>query len=85
MLRLCFHNQVLVHDGKSAGRGHYWVYVRQPGSEQWWRFNDRVVTAVSEDEVGLSRLSPVCLLFLDLWNWPAKISHKPIFNFLTDV
>jgi hypothetical protein len=51
---------VLIHDGPSAGKGHYWCYVRSPcGSvarvadvdPQWLKFNDRVVTRVPESEV----------------------------------
>eukprot|EP00455_Lapot_gusevi_P044005 TRINITY_DN5439_c0_g2_i8.p1 TRINITY_DN5439_c0_g2~~TRINITY_DN5439_c0_g2_i8.p1 ORF type:complete len:652 (-),score=263.98 TRINITY_DN5439_c0_g2_i8:171-2096(-) len=42
---------VLVHDGKSAGQGHYWAYVRQPEHDQWLQYNDINVSIVDEKEV----------------------------------
>ena len=51
---------VLVHDGKEAGTGHYWSYIRRTRLEQeekssgggetgrFWKYNDAVVSAVDD-------------------------------------
>jgi hypothetical protein len=44
---------VLVHDGKQAGQGHYWTYVRDLTTGRWLKYNDAKVSHV-EQEVGSS-------------------------------
>ena len=52
---------VLVHDGKEAGTGHYWSYIRRTRAEEeesksggggaagrFWKYNDAVVSAVDD-------------------------------------
>ena len=51
---------VLVHDGKEAGTGHYWSYIRRTRQEEeesksgggeagrFWKYNDAVVSAVDD-------------------------------------
>ena len=51
---------VLVHDGKEAGTGHYWSYIRRTRLEEeesktedgkagrFWKYNDAVVSAVDD-------------------------------------
>ncbi|KAJ3447100.1 ubiquitin carboxyl-terminal hydrolase [Anaeramoeba flamelloides] len=40
---------VLIHRG-IAGSGHYFSFIYDPKNEQWWKFNDREVLRVSEEE-----------------------------------
>ena len=56
---------VLVHDGKEAGTGHYWSYIRRarrrPAQQQaeeqqrdsghFWKYNDAIVSAVDDATV----------------------------------
>ncbi|XP_042905578.1 ubiquitin carboxyl-terminal hydrolase 10 [Parasteatoda tepidariorum] len=42
---------VMYHDGEEAIKGHYISDVYNPGSQTWFRFDDRQVTAVTEAQV----------------------------------
>ncbi|KAI8066868.1 hypothetical protein BC940DRAFT_301744 [Gongronella butleri] len=41
---------VFIHQGQ-ANYGHYWVYLLDHHADQWWKFNDSVVTKVQESEI----------------------------------
>lgn len=41
---------VLVHEGKEAGKGHYYTFCR-PSMKEWYRFNDEKVERVDFEEV----------------------------------
>ncbi|ORX54410.1 cysteine proteinase [Hesseltinella vesiculosa] len=41
---------VFIHQGQ-ANYGHYWVYLLDHVKQQWWKFNDSVVTKVQETEI----------------------------------
>ena len=41
---------VLMHSG-SVGGGHYYAYIKDLDSKQWWNFNDSCVTTMKEEEV----------------------------------
>ena len=41
---------VLIHSGE-AGSGHYWAYVHDTPTGNWYRFNDTTVTLVDQSEV----------------------------------
>jgi len=41
---------VFVHSGE-AGSGHYWVYILDQPTQQWYKFNDTVVTKVDQREL----------------------------------
>ena len=40
---------VLVHEGKKAESGHYYVYLKVDG--QWYKFNDQEVSIASKEQV----------------------------------
>ncbi|KAK2955832.1 putative Ubiquitin carboxyl-terminal hydrolase [Blattamonas nauphoetae] len=42
---------VVVHQGESVSSGHYMAYVKNLASSEWQEFNDRYVTARSENSV----------------------------------
>lgn len=60
---------ILIHAGDS-GRGHYYSFSRNPTSNTWNKFNDRVVTPESYDTVmqeavgGSGNTSAYCLVYL---------------------
>ncbi|KAI7873880.1 cysteine proteinase, partial [Lichtheimia hyalospora FSU 10163] len=41
---------VFIHQGQ-ANYGHYWVYIYNHQKEQWWKYNDSLVTKVDENEI----------------------------------
>eukprot|EP01083_Nonionella_stella_P017499 48956_1 len=43
----------LVHDGSTAGQGHYWAFVRRHHDGAWIKYDDTRVDEVSEEEVWL--------------------------------
>jgi len=45
--RPAFHrlHSLLVHEGQ-AGGGHYWAFVRDEPTNQWYRLSDTIVTKV---------------------------------------
>ena len=44
---------MLMHDGADAVSGHYWACIRKPGTNEWWKYNDREVSSLSADEVSV--------------------------------
>lgn len=51
---------VLIHEGAGSGGGHYWTYIRnrcaEENSKRWIKFNDRIVSYVSEEEMWTASL-----------------------------
>ena len=41
---------VFIHEG-DAGYGHYWLYLWNQEEKQWFKYNDSIVTRVSESVV----------------------------------
>jgi ubiquitin carboxyl-terminal hydrolase 47 len=41
---------VMVHSGSATG-GHYYAYIKDIGTQRWFKFNDSFVSAATEDEV----------------------------------
>ncbi|OBZ88825.1 Ubiquitin carboxyl-terminal hydrolase 2 [Choanephora cucurbitarum] len=41
---------VFIHQGQ-ANYGHYWVYILDHAKDQWWKYNDSLVTEVDENEI----------------------------------
>lgn len=81
----CLH-AVLVHDGEPSS-GHYWTFIRNrnstDASEQWFKFNDRLVTKVSDSEMldvslgGIGLASAYCLIYT-LRGWEGDDSFKSL-------
>ena len=44
-------NAVLTHKGRSANSGHYVGWAKEQKSNQWYMYDDDVVTKVSEDDI----------------------------------
>lgn len=42
---------VLTHMGRNADSGHYISWVRQDTSENWWKFDDDKVTAITSEDI----------------------------------
>jgi ubiquitin C-terminal hydrolase len=42
---------VMIHDGKTAGQGHYWAYVKRVEDGQWMALNDANTSFVDEKKV----------------------------------
>ncbi|KAI8350593.1 hypothetical protein EDC96DRAFT_567370 [Choanephora cucurbitarum] len=41
---------VFIHQGQ-ANYGHYWIYILDHAEDQWWKYNDSLVTKVDESEI----------------------------------
>ena len=61
---------VVVHEGQASG-GHYWVYIHNPASDAWMKFNDVQVCESKWEEVlqdsigGQNNASAYCLMYID--------------------
>lgn len=59
---------VFVHQGQ-ANYGHYWIYILDHVEDQWWKYNDSLVTKVNEQEVFHdttgSTANPYFLVYVD--------------------
>lgn len=61
---------ILVHEGQ-AGSGHYFVFIRNPATNKWLKYNDIRVTEVDEQEVfkvstgGHGLNSAYCLVYTE--------------------
>ncbi|GAN04328.1 hypothetical protein MAM1_0060c03788 [Mucor ambiguus] len=59
---------VFVHQGQ-ANYGHYWVYIYDHNGDQWWKYNDSLVTKVNESEIlhdtTGSTANPYFLVYVD--------------------
>lgn len=59
---------VFVHQGQ-ANYGHYWIYILDHTQDQWWKYNDSLVTKVQEEEVFHdttgSTANPYFLVYVD--------------------
>eukprot|EP01129_Flabellula_baltica_P010082 TRINITY_DN4219_c0_g1_i1.p1 TRINITY_DN4219_c0_g1~~TRINITY_DN4219_c0_g1_i1.p1 ORF type:complete len:1045 (-),score=277.12 TRINITY_DN4219_c0_g1_i1:22-3108(-) len=40
-----------LHSGSTPGSGHYWAYIRDPETDEWYKYNDQDVSPVSETKV----------------------------------
>ena len=40
---------VIVHEGYSTQRGHYYSYIKNTGTNMWFEYNDDVVKPVGKD------------------------------------
>lgn len=41
---------VFMHQGQ-ANYGHYWIYILDHDEQQWWKYNDSIVSKVNESEI----------------------------------
>lgn len=59
---------VFIHQGQ-ANYGHYWVYIYDHKGDQWWKYNDSLVTKVNESEIlhdtTGSTANPYFLVYVD--------------------
>lgn len=59
---------VFIHQGQ-ANYGHYWVYIYDHEGDQWWKYNDSLVTKVNESEIlhdtTGSTANPYFLVYVD--------------------
>ncbi|CAO3672854.1 unnamed protein product [Rhizopus stolonifer] len=59
---------VFIHQGQ-ANYGHYWVYILDHKEDQWWKYNDSLVTKVKESEIlhdtTGSTANPYFLVYVD--------------------
>ncbi|CEP08855.1 hypothetical protein [Parasitella parasitica] len=59
---------VFMHQGQ-ANYGHYWVYIYDHNGDQWWKYNDSLVTKVHESEIFHdttgSTANPYFLVYVD--------------------
>ncbi|CAO3656591.1 unnamed protein product [Mucor hiemalis] len=59
---------VFIHQGQ-ANYGHYWIYILDHVEDQWWKYNDSLVTKVDEQEVFHdttgSTANPYFLVYVD--------------------
>jgi len=42
---------VLSHKGRSADGGHYVAWIKEKKTKKWMKFDDDIVSVVSEDEI----------------------------------
>lgn len=72
----------VVHEGQ-ASAGHYWVYIHDPVSGGWMKFNDIQVVEASWQEVlqdsvgGHNNTSAYCLLYIDQGRYPTLFPAAP--------
>ncbi|OBZ83177.1 Ubiquitin carboxyl-terminal hydrolase 2 [Choanephora cucurbitarum] len=59
---------VFIHQGQ-ANYGHYWIYILDHVKNQWWKYNDSLVTKVNESEIFHdttgSTANPYFLVYVD--------------------
>lgn len=59
---------VFIHQGQ-ANYGHYWIYIYDHKGDQWWKYNDSLVTKVPETEIlndtTGSTANPYFLVYVD--------------------
>ncbi|KAI9248622.1 hypothetical protein BY458DRAFT_445771 [Sporodiniella umbellata] len=59
---------VFIHQGQ-ASYGHYWVYILDHKENQWWKYNDSLITKVEESEIlhdtTGSTANPYFLVYID--------------------
>ncbi|RCH89780.1 ubiquitin-specific protease ubp2, partial [Rhizopus stolonifer] len=59
---------VFIHQGQ-ANYGHYWIYILDHAKNQWWKYNDSLVTKVNESEIFHdttgSTANPYFLVYVD--------------------
>jgi ubiquitin C-terminal hydrolase len=59
---------VFIHQGQ-ANYGHYWIYILDHKEDQWWKYNDSLVTKVHESEIYHdttgSTANPYFLVYVD--------------------
>lgn len=59
---------VFIHQGQ-ANYGHYWIYILDHEENQWWKYNDSMVTKVNESEIYHdttgSTANPYFLVYVD--------------------
>jgi hypothetical protein len=59
---------VFIHQGQ-ANYGHYWIYIYDHKGDQWWKYNDSLVTKVPETEILSdttgSTANPYFLVYVD--------------------
>ncbi|KAI9245928.1 hypothetical protein EDC94DRAFT_529888 [Helicostylum pulchrum] len=59
---------VFIHQGQ-ANYGHYWIYILDHDENQWWKYNDSLVSKVNESEVYHdttgSTANPYFLVYVD--------------------
>ncbi|KAI8366547.1 hypothetical protein BD560DRAFT_400644 [Blakeslea trispora] len=59
---------VFIHQGQ-ANYGHYWIYILDHAEDQWWKYNDSLVTKVDESEIFHdttgSTANPYFLVYVD--------------------
>lgn len=59
---------VFIHQGH-ANYGHYWIYILDHNEDQWWKYNDSLVTKVPESEIFHdttgSTANPYFLVYVD--------------------
>ncbi|KAI8057395.1 hypothetical protein BDF21DRAFT_440923 [Thamnidium elegans] len=59
---------VFIHQGQ-ANYGHYWIYILDHDENQWWKYNDSMVSKVNESEVYHdttgSTANPYFLVYVD--------------------
>ncbi|KAL7327567.1 ubiquitin-specific protease ubp2 [Mucor circinelloides] len=59
---------VFIHQGQ-ANYGHYWIYIYDHKGDQWWKYNDSLVTKVNESEIlhdtTGSTANPYFLVYVD--------------------
>ncbi|KRX02484.1 hypothetical protein PPERSA_11824 [Pseudocohnilembus persalinus] len=60
---------ILMHDGEAMS-GHYYCYILDDKTGEWWKFNDRIVTKANEQEIfeeaygnGNSKKNACCLFY----------------------
>jgi ubiquitin C-terminal hydrolase len=59
---------VFIHQGQ-ANYGHYWIYILDHKEDQWWKYNDSLVTKAQESEIYHdttgSTANPYFLVYVD--------------------
>lgn len=59
---------VFIHQGQ-ANYGHYWIYILDHNENQWWKYNDSLVSKANESEIFHdttgSTANPYFLVYVD--------------------
>jgi ubiquitin carboxyl-terminal hydrolase 25/28 len=78
----------LVHDGY-ADSGHYYAFIYDRCTKNWWRFNDHTVSIESEEVVfeesyggSMSNKTAYCMIYIDQ-SVASELEKHPLIHFST--